>query len=127
MFLVSCSNPGIVKISPDTYMLFREDHGGIFGSTSSLKAGIIQDANKFAQKQNKVVIPINTNFTPMGRGPAQWASFEYQFKVVDKDDPEVKRTALSPRADVVIEKNEKISADIKSKKQQTTRKTYTRN
>ena len=30
--LTGCANPGIVKLSPDTYMLYREDHGGIFGS-----------------------------------------------------------------------------------------------
>ncbi len=115
LFLVGCSNPGIVKLSPDTYMLYREDHGGIFGSPSSLKAGAISDANKFAAKQGKVAIPISTRFKPMGNGPAQWASFEYQFRVVDKNDPEVRRISLKPRADVVIEKKERISADIKIK------------
>ena len=113
--LVGCANPSIVKISPDTYMLFREDHGGIFGSASSLQAGVISDANKFAQKQNKVAIPISSNFKPMGNGPAQWASFEYQFRVVDKSDSEVKRTALVPRADIVIEKHENVKVDINSK------------
>ncbi|MCW9023463.1 MAG: SHOCT domain-containing protein [Gammaproteobacteria bacterium] len=114
LLLVGCANPGIVKLSPDTYMLFREDHGGIFGSSSSLKAGVISDANKFAAKQGKVVIPITSNFKPMGNGPAQWASFEYQFRVVNKNDPEARRTSLTPRADIVIEKNEKITADIKT-------------
>jgi hypothetical protein len=35
--------------------------------------------------------------------------------VVDKNDTEAKRTALMPRADVVVEKSEKITADINSK------------
>ena len=115
LFLIGCSNPGIVKLSQDTYMLYREDHVGIFGSASSLKAGVISDANAFAEKQGKVAVPLSARATPMGGGPAQWASFEYQFRVVDKDDPEVRRTSLIPQADVVIEQNSKITADIKTK------------
>jgi hypothetical protein len=44
-------------------------------------------------------------------GPAQWATFEYQFRVVDKNDPEAKRTSLVPRPDLVIEKNQKVSVN----------------
>ena len=118
LLLTACANPGVVRLSPDTYMLYREDHAGIFGSSSSLKAGVIEDANAFAAKQNKVAIPISSNFKPMGGGPAQWASFEYQFSVVDKNDPLVRRTALKPRADIVIKKDEKntTSINIKSSK-----------
>ena len=49
----------------------------------------------------------------MGIGPAQWAEFEYQFRVVDKDDPEVKRTELNTKVKVIIEKNEKLTSDKK--------------
>ena len=115
--LFGCSNPGIVRLSPDTYMLSREAHGGIFASASALKAGVISDANAFAERQGKVAIPISAKEKPMGNGPAQWASFEYQFRVVAKDDPEVRRTSLEPRPDVVIEKTEKISADVTTKDQ----------
>ncbi len=115
--LNGCANPGIVKLSPDTYMLWREAHGGIFASASALKAGVIKDANAFAEAQGKVAIPISSKEVPMGNGPAQWASFEYQFRVVDKNDPEVRRTSLMPRPDVVIEKTEKINADVKVKGQ----------
>ncbi len=38
----------------------------------------------------------------MGNGPAQWATYEYQFRVVDANDPEARRTSLAPRADTVI-------------------------
>jgi hypothetical protein len=113
--LVGCANPGIVKLSPDTYMLSREAHGGIFASESALKAGVIKDANAFAESQGKVAIPLSSKEKPRGNGPAQWASFEYQFRVVDQNDPEVRRTSLSPRADVVIEKTENINTDIKTK------------
>ena len=115
--LAGCANPGIVRLSPDTYLLSREAHGGIFASASALKAGVINDANAFAESQGKVAIPLSAKEKPMGNGPAQWASFEYQFRVVDKNDPEVKRTSLVPRADIVIEKTENITADVKTKDQ----------
>jgi hypothetical protein len=115
--LSGCANPGIVKLSPDTYMLSREDHAGVFGSASSLKAGVIGDANAFADAQGKVAIPLSAKEKPMGICCGQWASFEYQFRVVDKNDPEVRRTSLMQRADVVIEKHEKITAEVKTTNQ----------
>ena len=115
IILAGCANPGVVQLSPDTYMLSREDHAGIFGSSSSLKTGVISDANAFAASKGKVAIPLSTNEKPVGNTPGSWAKFEYQFRVVDKDDHEVRRTSLVPRADVVIEKIEKISVDGRTK------------
>jgi hypothetical protein len=117
ILLAGCANPGIVQISPDTYLLSREDHAGIFGSSSSLKAGVIADANAFAASQGKVAIPLSTSEKPVGNTPGSWAKFDYQFRVVAKNDPEARRTSLTPRADVVIEKTEKISADVRTKDQ----------
>ena len=88
------SSPGIVQLSPDTYMIAKEDHGGIFGSLAKLKADTIREANKFAASQGKVAIPIATKEKPMGICCGQWAAFEYQFRIVDKNDPEVRRASL---------------------------------
>jgi hypothetical protein len=77
----------------------------------------VSDANAFAERPGKVSIPLIAEVTPMGKGPAQWARDEYQFRVVDKNNPEVKRTTLVPRADIVIEKSEKTSLDVKTKDQ----------
>lgn len=114
--LTGCKSPGIVQISPDTYMITKEDHRGIFaaGSRAKLKTETIREANAFAESKGKVAIPVSLINHPMGVF-GDWASVEYQFKVVDKNDPEALRTALIPRADIVIEKNEKISADIRTK------------
>ena len=118
IFLGGCANPGIVPLSPDTYMLFKEDHAGIFGSMAKLKADVIGEANKFAMKQDKIAIPISVHEKPIGTNrPGDWASFEYQFRVVDKNDSEARRTSLTPRADIVIEKTENVSADIYTKDQ----------
>lgn len=108
--LGGCANPGIVKLSPDTYMLARTDRAGIFGNTAAMKADVIREANEFAAKQGKVAIPLSSNEIPVAVG--RFASFEYQFRVVDKDDPEVRRVNLVPRADVVIEKSEQTSVDV---------------
>ena len=113
--LGGCANPEIVKISPETYMLSRADRAGIFGNTAALKAGVIKEANEFAEKQGKVAIPVSVRETPVY--PGHLATVEYQFKVLDKNDPEAKRTGLIPRADVVIEKNEMVSADVRTKDQ----------
>ncbi|QYM78724.1 SHOCT domain-containing protein [Horticoccus luteus] len=115
LILAGCANPGVVQISPDTYFISRTDKGGIFGNASKMKAEVIHEANEFAAKQGKVAIPLSTQETPMAIG--QFASFDYQFRVVDKDDPEAKRTALVPRADIVVEKTEKIAADVKTKEE----------
>ena len=112
IYFSGCANPGIVKMSPDTYLLSRADHGGIFGNTAKLKAGFIKDATEFAESMGKVAIPLHSNSTPVY--PGHFATFEYQFRVVDKNDPEARRTSLTPRPDIVIEKKEKIIADIKT-------------
>ncbi len=65
----------------------------------------------------KIAIPLSTNETPVY--PGHFATFEYQFRVIDKDDPEATRSHLVPRPDVVIEKNEKINADIKTEDKKT--------
>jgi hypothetical protein len=113
IFLTACANPGIVKLSPDTYMLSRADRGGIFGNAAAMKVEVIQEANDFADKQGKVAIPLGLKEIPLS--PGRLAQVEYQFRVVDKNDPEVKRVSLVPRPDVVIEKYEKTKVDVTSK------------
>lgn len=110
-FLVGCANPGVIEISPDTYMLSREDHAGIFGNGASFRSEVIVAANKFAASQGKIAIPISSQFTP--HAPGRFASFEYQFRTVNKGDPEARRTSLLPKADVVIEQKQDINANIK--------------
>jgi len=102
--LVGCANPGIVQVSPNVYQLGRADHGGIFGNKDALKAGVISDANTFAEKQGKVAIPVRAKEHPMGI-MGDWASYEYTFRVVDKDAPD----ALVPM--VLEETGSKKSAE----------------
>lgn len=88
--VTGCSNPKIVKVAPDTYMLARSDRGGIFGNASAMKADVIREANEFAESQGKIAIPISLEESPLW--PGKLASVEYQFRVVDKSDPDAQRT-----------------------------------
>lgn len=112
--VAGCANPGIVQLSPDTYMLTRTDKGGVFGNASAMKAKVIQEANEFATSKGKVAIPLASHETPLAVGRS-FASFEYQFRVVDSSDPEARRVNLVPRPDVVIEKTEKSTVDVRTK------------
>lgn len=109
--LSACSNPGIVKLSPDTYMLAREAHGGVFASAAAMKADVIREASEFASQQGKVAVPISVNEKPMGNGPAQWATIEYQFRVVNEDDPAVRRTQLIHNPNIVIQRADPDAQD----------------
>lgn len=87
--LAGCANPKVVEISPGVYQLARADHAGIFGNKDALKAGVIRDADAFAEKQGKIAIPVSAKEHPVGI-LADWASFEYTFRVVEKDDPDAR-------------------------------------
>jgi len=104
-------NTGIVPISPDTYMVSAETTR-VYHTLGELKARLIGQANEFAASKGRVAIPISTKETDASPFNSV-IKFEYQFRVVDKNDPEAKRTAIVPRADIVIEKKESISADLR--------------
>lgn len=108
----ACANPGIVKVAPGTYILSKEDHAGIFGSQAKLQADVITQADQFAEEQGKVAVPVSMQATPAG--PARWASFTYEFRVVDKGDPAAQRAVVLPRPDVVVSKSETVTVDQKS-------------
>ena len=80
-----CQSPGIVQLSPDTYMITKEDHRGLFGagSRAKLKTETIREANAFAESKGKIAIPLAVKEHPMGV-MGDWASVELQFSdVVD--------------------------------------------
>ena len=83
----SCANPSVIQVSPGIYQLAREDHGGIFGNKSALKASVIEEASDFATQKGKVAVPIAAKEHPVGI-LGDWASYEYTFKVVEPTDPE---------------------------------------
>jgi len=113
--VMGCAERGIVQLSPDTYMLSKQDRAGIFGNVGSLKVDVIREANSFAESHGKIAIPVSAHEVPAI--PGRFARFEYQFRVVEKDDPEARRTSLVESPDFVIDKTEKSIVDIHTKDQ----------
>ncbi len=101
--LISCATADIIPMGTDTYMISQTSAGGIFKAMSSLKAEVLERANAFAESKGKVAIPIASKESPAY--PGHMPNFEYQFRLVDKNDPRASGGALIPRADVVIENN----------------------
>ena len=117
--IAGCANPPIIPISADTYLLSKEDHAGIFGSLSKLKAEVITEANAFATSKGMVAIPISFREKPVGNSPGDWAMVEYQFKLVDPSSAEAASASLEAgrksvpvRPDVSVQSSESISADV---------------
>lgn len=75
----------------------------MFTNMSSLKSEVIKRANAFAESKRKVAIPLASHTRPPA--PGQMPNFEYQFQLVDKDDPRATGAAMVPRPDMVIENN----------------------
>ncbi len=123
VLLVGCaSNPAPVQLSPGTYLISREDKGGIFGNPSALKAAVVSDANTFASSKGMVAIPITTHETPAY--PLHFASFDYQFKLVPPGSPEARSTALGPVANIRVEEHAKTTVEVPSEAKNKSQDTY---
>jgi len=104
--VAACAKPGtVVQLSPDTYMVSRTDKAGAFGSASAMKVDAIREASEYAAGQGRVAIPLHIRETPAA--PGGFASVEYQFRVLDKSDPEARRVSVVPRSEAAAEKGEK--------------------
>ena len=84
-----------------------------WGNLGEMKAEVYREANAFAESKGKVAITISTKEAPVAWG--RYAFFELRFRLVDKNDPEAKGTALVPLPDVVIEKTERVNTDLHTK------------
>jgi hypothetical protein len=111
-FLSGCGTSGVMQLSADTYMISKTSAAGAFASRSGMQADAIREANEFAQKKGKVAVTRGSNWERPAQG---FPTFEYQFILVDKDDPRATGVSLTPRPDLVIEKTEKITGDIRTK------------
>ena len=68
-------------------MISKSSAAGAFANTSQLKVEVIREANAFAASKGKVAVRISAeDVRPVHGLP----SYEYNFRLVDKDDPEAK-------------------------------------
>lgn len=85
LILVGCATADIVPLGTNNYMISQTSAGGVFTNNSKLKSDVILRANAFADSKGKVAIPVTS--TAKSAIPGRMASFEYQFMLVDKNDP----------------------------------------
>jgi len=101
--LGGCATAEVVPMGSDSYMISQTSAGGMFTNMGALKAEVIKRANAYADKKGKVAVPIASRETPPA--PGRMPNFEYQFRLVDANDPRAPGGGLIPRADMVIENN----------------------
>ena len=99
--LAACASADIVPMGTDTYMISQTSAGGIFTNMGTLKSEVIQRANAFAESKGKVAIPVAAKEQPPF--PGRMPNFEYQFRLVDRNDPRAGGGGLVKTPDVLIE------------------------
>lgn len=99
----------VVQMAPDTYTISRIDHGGIFGNAGKLRTKVIQEANDFAQSKGKVAVMSHIQENPLVVGRS-FASIEYTFWVLDKDDVDAQRIRVRQDANVRVEVEQRTPA-----------------
>ncbi len=105
----------VAQVSPNVYIVTIEDHNGIFAfGRAKMKTKAITQANEFAKKAGKIAIPVSITEHPVGI-LGDWATIEYQFRLVDEGSPEARDVALIQRPDVVVEHNQKSDAKVEIK------------
>ena len=101
LVIAACASAEIVPMGTDTYMISQTSAGGIFTNMGTLKSEVIQRANAFAESKGKVAIPVAAKEQPPF--PGRMPNFEYQFRLVDKNDPRAAGGGLVKIPDMVIE------------------------
>ena len=103
LILSACAaNQPITKVGADTYTLYKVDHAGIFGNAIDLRNSVIAKANDFAERKGKIAVPVSAKTHPMGI-LGDFASFEYTFRLADKNDKAAAAIHFVPGSDVVVD------------------------
>ena len=112
---VGCKNPEIIHVSQDTYILFKEHPVMGWGNLGNLKSEVFAEANAFAESKGKVIEIITTKENPPAFG--KYASYELQFRLITRENQEVRRNDFAPPESVLINThhsstNEHLVADL---------------
>ncbi|MED5617633.1 SHOCT domain-containing protein [Ideonella sp. BN130291] len=108
--LNACATADIVPMGTDVYMISQTSAGGVFTNMGTLKAEVIQRANSFAESKGKVAVPVAARETPPA--PGRMPNYEYQFRLVDRNDPRASGGGLIKTPDMVIENRNQAPAVI---------------
>jgi len=84
LLLASCSAPVTKQLSQDTFVVFKEDRKGIFGSSSALKQEVMNEVHRIAEQNGGKAVEISSYYHPVGI-LGDWASYKYEFRIVKPD------------------------------------------
>jgi Short C-terminal domain len=109
-FLAGCANTGVVELSPGTFLLSKQDNSGIFGNFERFKTNVIREANGYAAAKGKVAVPVTMRETPAA--PGRFATFQYQFRLVDPNDPAAQGVVVTRQPDVLVESRSRNNTEV---------------
>ena len=109
LFTSCLSTHDVIPVSSDTYLVKVEDHGGIFAfNRGKMKGEALKRAKAFADSKNMDVVPVEIKEHPVGI-LGDWASVEYQFRLVPKGHFKSKGGKLKREADFISENDYNIN------------------
>lgn len=90
IFLVSCTNSGVIPAGPDTYMISA---GGVGFSSAGVRAKTYKKAKEFCDQKGLVFVPLSLDAQEgvYGERPP---SANLTFRALKPGDPEIKRPTL---------------------------------
>lgn len=84
---------GVMQISADTFMISKTSRAGAFANQSAMQAEVIRQANEYAASKGKIAVARGSRWERPNPG---FPTYEYQFILVDKDDPRAAGVSLQP-------------------------------
>lgn len=107
VWFTGCASAKIVQLSPDRYRATVQDFGGVFDlAEPRFKERAISQAMDYAESLGKVAIPLGIQEHAYGLF-ADWVRVEYEFRLVDKHDPQARRGSTNS-ADAQPETNDEL-------------------
>jgi len=107
LFFCGCSSSDVEQISKNTYKISKTGTiAGPLSDVANLRTSVILEAKQFAESKGKVAIATTARdrFTiRSSNSTLQSPVFEYQFILVDKDDPRARSRSI-PDPNVFIGK-----------------------
>ena len=104
--------PGIVESSPNLYTVTVQEKSS---SNVDPKNRAVREAMDFAEGKGKVSIPISIHQHEYGTF-TDWVRVEYQFKLVEKNDPQARRPTANDAEKKPDEYTELLKLDDLRKK-----------
>lgn len=95
VFTGCATSSNIVQLSPDTYQVSVKGGNGSVLKEPDHKARAVSEAMEFAAARGKAALPITLRSRSYGLFE-DLVTVEYQFRLVDKNDPQLKRNEPKP-------------------------------